>query len=239
MNKTSEFAGLLLVLALLPAAAQAAFVTTNQADMNTIFSQASFGPNTIDVRFQPTISIANPALLNITTLADLNALFSLMPVPAPGINMYFVDTVTVCSVPSPSPTIDGCATINGNSMVVASLAAADPAIFNGVTAGSILNSHELAHNLGLPHNSECNPPISMPPNLMDCQLAGFDLTGAQVTAILANTSVLQTDATGLFVDITPIVIVPLPAALPLLLAGLGMLAGVTRRRTCAPAQQAL
>ena len=235
MNKKSLTILALFVLSITPGSGWAAFVTTNQADMNTIYSQASFGPNAIDVRFQPTISIANPSLLNINTLADLNALFSLMPVAPPGINMYFVDTVTVCSVPSPSPTIDGCATINGNSMVVASLAAADPAIFNGVTAGAILNSHELAHNLGLPHNNECNPPISMPPNLMDCQLASFDLTGAQVTAILANTNALQMDATGLFVDITPIVIVPLPAALPLMLTGLGMLAGVTRRRTSAPA----
>lgn len=229
MNKKNLAVLALFVLSITPGLSRAAFVTTNQADMNTIFSQASFGPNTIDVRFQPTISIANPSLLNINTLADLNALFSLMPVAPPGINMYFVDTVTVCSVPSPSPTIDGCATINGNSMVVASLAAADPAIFNGVTAGAILNAHELGHNLGLPHNSECNPPISTPPNLMDCQLAGFDLTGAQVTAILANTNVLQMDATGLFVDITPIVIVPLPAALPLLLGGLSLLGLVGRR----------
>ncbi len=231
MNKKNLAVLALFVLSIMPGLSRAAFVTTNQADMNTIFSQASFGPMTIDVRFQPTISIANSSLLNINTLADLNALFSLMPVAPPGINMYFVDTVTVCSVPSPSPTIDGCATINGNNIVVASLAAADPAVFNSVTAGAILNSHELAHNLGLPHNNECNPPISTPPNLMDCQLTGFDLTAQQVTAILGNpnANALQMDAAGLFVDITPIVIVPLPASLPLLLGGLSLLGLVGRR----------
>lgn len=237
MNTKFKAAGFLLALALLPAASHAAFVTTNQADMKVIFSQSSFGSNPIDVRFQPTVTITNTSLLNIDSIGKLNTLFGLSPVSAPGINMFFVDTVSVCSVPSPSPSIDGCATINGNDIVVASTAAADTTMFGGVTAGAILNAHEVGHNLGLNHNNECSPPTSNPANLMDCQLMGFDLISGQVTAILMNTGVLQSGPGGLFVDITPVLIVPvpLPGALPLMLAGLGVLAGVTRRRTSAPA----
>lgn len=229
MNKKPLAILTLFVLSIAPSLSWAAFVTTNQADMNTIFSQASFGPNTVDIRFQPTVTITNGSLLNINSLAKLTTLFGLSPVASPGINMFFVDSVSVCNLPDPAPGISGCATINGNDIVVASNAAANPTMIGGVTAGALLNGHELAHNLGLSHTSECTP--SNPANLMDCQLLGFALTGSQVTTILAS-GLLQTDPTGLYVDITPVLIVPipLPAALPLMLGALGLL-GLARGRS--------
>ncbi len=195
---------LLVILApLAPATSWAATVTTNQAGMNAIYSQPSFGVNTIDIRFNPTVFIANSSLLDITTLAELNTLFGLSPASSPGINMFFVDTVSVCTLPDPTPSITGCATINGNDIVVESAVAAG-------SSGALLNSHELGHNLGLPHTTECA--MSFPDNLMDCQLLGSDLTSGptgQVNTILAS-SLIQTDPGGKFVSITPVLIVPIP-----------------------------
>ena len=117
--------------------------------------------------------------------------------------------------------ITGCATINGNDIVVESAIAGGP-------SGALLNGHELAHNLGLPHTGECA--MSFPDNLMDCQLLGFDLTGGQVATILAS-SLIQTDPGGKFVSITPVLIVaiPVPAAVWLFGSALGLLGWIRRQ----------
>lgn len=222
--------GCSVLVLLWPVIGWSAFVTTNQSDMNQIFSQPSFAGTPIDIRFQPTVTISNGSLLSIDNLAELSTLFALSPVPPPGINMFFVDAVNVCNIPDPLPIIVGCADIGGNAMVVASNAAADTAPVNTigtvVTGGAILNAHELAHNLGLSHTAECTP--SMPPNLMDCQLLGAELTVGQVQTILAS-GLLQTGPMGLFVDITPIVIVPIPAAASLFGSALCLLGWLRHR----------
>ncbi|RMF96559.1 MAG: hypothetical protein D6727_07680 [Gammaproteobacteria bacterium] len=235
MRLQSPWAVPLIALALASRLAAAAFVTTNQAEMSQIYGQPVFATTPIDVRFQPVVTIVAPGLLNITTLAELNALFGLSPVNAPGINMFFVDSVSVCNTPTPAPGIQGCATINGNDIVVESVAAADPLPLAGpvgsLSAGAALNAHELAHNLGLPHIPECAP--SVPPNLMDCLLTGYELTAAQAATVLANSSVLQSDPSGLFVSITPILILPIPAPPALLLFGSALMLGWLSRRRAA------
>jgi hypothetical protein len=135
--------------------------------------------------------------------------------------MFFVDTVSACNLPDPTPAITGCATINGNDIVVESAIAGGP-------SGDLLNSHELAHNLGLPHTGECA--MSFPDNLMDCQLLGSDLTSGQVSTILAS-SLIQTDVGGKFVSITPVLIVtiPVPAAVWLFGSALGLLGWLRRQ----------
>lgn len=225
----------LIVLAIASSPAHAAFVTTNQAEMNQIYAQPVFAPTPIDIRFQPTVTIVAPGLLNITTLAELNTLFGLSPVNAPGVNLFFVDSVSVCNTPTPAPAILGCAAINGNDIVVESVAAADPLPLAGpmgnLSAGAALNAHELAHNLGLLHTPECA--LSQPANLMDCVLTGYELTAAQAATVLANSSVLQSDPSGLFVSITPVLILPIPAPPALLLFGSALLLGWLSRRRAA------
>ena len=72
--------------------------------------------------------------------------------------------------------------------------------------------------------------MSFPDNLMDCQLLGSDLTGGQVSTILAS-SLIQTDVGGKFVSITPVLIVaiPVPAAVWLFGSALGLLGWIRRQ----------
>jgi hypothetical protein len=96
---------------------------------------------------------------------------------------------------------------------------------SGVTLGSVLIAHEIAHNLGLDHVS---PP---PPNLMNPTLKGdFSLTAEQVQAILAS-PLLQADGSQLFITLTPIAVVPEPATIYFAwVAALGLAASAARRR---------
>ena len=47
--------------------ARAAFVTTNEAGLDSVFSQGSFGSNDIDIRFNPTVTFSNGSLLKPVT----------------------------------------------------------------------------------------------------------------------------------------------------------------------------
>jgi len=210
----------LLVLLLSPTSAWAAFVTTNESEMDAVFSQDSFGLNKIDIVFNSTITIQNSSLLNIDSEDKINQLFHGLNtgVTWPTVNLFFVDTISYCSGYNTS--IIGCASFPGNDIVVESAYAAG-------SKGAELLAHELGHNLGLGHNV---PEL----NLMHGTInENTDLTAAQVVTILGSGLVqnIPSDGDLYRIEITPILIaaVPLPGALVLLLSGLSFF-GIASRR---------
>lgn len=215
-------AALLVAALLTPAASWAAFVTIDNAGMDAVFAQPNFLPNPVDIRFNPTITIGSAGLLNISSAADLAALFALAPAASPTVNMFFVDSVDYCSG-TYNVSLVGCADLPGNRFVVESVMAANP------TYGTELMAHELGHNLFLAHCTECA-------NLMNTTLNGnTHLTPTQVAGVLASPLVHLLGSGPLaqrWIDITPVLIsaVPLPAALPLAFSAFGLLAIIGGKR---------
>ena len=189
-------------------AAQAAFITTNEAQLDAIFSQASFGNTPIDIRIGAPTEIVAPSLLDITTNAEVSSLFGMHVGAANVVNFYFIDTISACGG-SMNPNIVGCGETPGNDFVVESTFAAG-------AFGAELLAHELGHNLGLPH---MNGNI-----LMDPFLNGFTTITAPEVATIFNSPLVQQDTSGFWIQINPVLIVaqasvpmPTPSTLALLL----------------------
>ena len=206
------------------ASAQAGHITIDAAGMNAIFSQASFDDTPISIRFNAPVQIVAPQLLVINTLADLQALYSLAPDPAPTVDAFFVDQLNACGnvEPTISGHYNGCAQFPGNFLVEDSTVAE-------VFAAELM-AHELGHNLDLGH---------YPLGVMSPMLGfggGFDLFDFQVATILQS-PLVQTDSTGQrFIEITPIAIVgtPEPSTLLLLSAALVALLIINKKNRWVP-----
>jgi len=190
---------------------QAAFITTNEAALDSIFSQTNFGNMPIDIRIGAATELVFPSLLDITTDAEITSLFGMHVGLASVVNFYFVDTIDACG--GVNPAIVGCGELPGNDFVVESTFAA------GGFGGELL-AHELGHNLGLGHlNGNF---------LMNPFLNGFiDLTVGEV-ATIHNSPLVKTDGQRFWIDINPVLIVarasrpiPEPSTLLLLLLSLG------------------
>jgi hypothetical protein len=202
-----------LAILLSTAICEAAMVTIDEAGINAIFSQPSFGDTPISIRFNPVVDIVAPDLLVIDNLTELQALYALAPDPAPTVVAFFVDLIKVCGIVEEVNAGDwnGCAQLPGRTMVLDSSAAA-------LNPANLL-AHELGHNLGLEHSGNglmsFFPPFAPP-----------DLSEDQVATILQS-PVVQTDATTgeRFIQITPVEIVDAPEPSPVLLlsAALGAL----------------
>lgn len=218
---------------LLVSLSQAAYVTIDEAGMDAVFSQASFGRNTVDIRIGATTELVRPDLLNINTDAQIDILFGLHVGPAKAVNFYFIDTIQdSCGVVGAG--VIGCGELPGNSFLVESAFADDSSIPGGgnISVGVQLLSHELGHNLGLSHRSG--------PDLMNPFINGFgDLDAAEVASILAS-ALVQTDPLNgqRFILIDPVLIVatgtpppgvPEPASVLLVMFGLLAL-GAKRRK---------
>ncbi len=215
MNKLNRYlVSMLLVLLLSPITTWAAYVTTNEAELDVVFAQAD-----IDIRFNQITTIYDASLLDIDTEAKRVALWNSAPFSAPGVNMFFVDSVDYCGGYNVS--IVGCGSYPGNVVAVESSTAAGG-------YGAELLAHELGHNLGLGHLSG--------DNLMDPYLNGYtDLTASQIATILAS-PLIQFDGSQAYLEINPILIasaVPLPGAFWLMLSALSAMGFAGRKRRLA------
>jgi hypothetical protein len=213
--------------------AWAGFVTTHEADLDKIFSQSAFGARTIDIRFNPTITVSEPSLLTINTETDLERLFALGGNSPTTVDLFFVDSINECGGEVLPPAI-GCSQQPGTRSAVESKFAALAGSPGTIGLGATLIAHELAHPLGLVH-------VAPPPfNLMNPSLSGnTTLTADQVDTILGipghpGSPLVQIDQNGQrFISITPFAIVPEPATMLFALAGGAWLLQRARRRPAA------
>ena len=209
---------------LLAPLSQAAYVTINEVGMDAVFSQASFGNNTVDIRIGAVTQLVRPDLLDIGMDAQIDTLFGLHVGAANVVNFYFIDTIhDSCGVAGAG--VIGCGESPGNDFLVESVFADNSSTpGDGITTvGVQLLSHELGHNLGLGHNNGNF--------LMNPFINGFaTLTEAEVAIILGSVLV-QMDVTGQrFILINPVLIVaeqtdppngvPEPSSMVLAMAGL-------------------
>jgi hypothetical protein len=196
----------------LPSVGTAAYITTNEAEMDATFSQ---GTLSIDIRFNPTQYINDASYLVIDSVLELSTFTAQIQLEAsPIVNMAFIDTLNVCG--STLANFGGCAALPGNWIVMDSSQAGA-----GGGYGGNLNSHELGHNLGLTHTAIIG-------RLMDPTITGTLLTAAEIATILAS-PLIQTDGGGDFISITPILVIPEPTSLTLLVLGLVVLSRTGRR----------
>ncbi|WP_440877190.1 PEP-CTERM sorting domain-containing protein [Thalassotalea sp. PLHSN55] len=210
----------LSVSLLITATSQAAFITTNEASLDAIFSQASFGNMPIDIRIGAATELVFPDLLDIDTNAEIATLFAQHVGLATVVNFYFVDTISACG--GINPAIVGCGEFPGNDFVVESSFAASG-------FGGELLAHELGHNLGLPHINGAF--------LMDPALNGQTLITDNEVNIIRNSPLVQTDGQFFWVDINPVLIVreaiqsvPEPSTLVLFLLSGGLLFSMGKKR---------
>jgi len=211
-----------------------------EAHLDAIFSQASFGSNTIDIRFNPGQTIYN-ADWRVVDVSD-DGVFSGLTQAAGlrrslTIPLFYVDAYT--NAGAATNTV-GLAWINAGGVTVKADFQADlllkpyeqlpcgpelshirgcyipsPAvgpveIANHAWRAASVVAHELVHNLGLFH-------LESGPNLMNATLrdpANYTLNTVQVSTILQSRFV-QTDAWGQrFISITPFAVLSAPAATP-------------------------
>lgn len=225
-----SFKSLLAIAALLIApVTQAAYVTINEAGMDGVFSQASFGQTPIDIRIGAVTQFVRPTLLDISSDAEIDQVFNLHVGDKNIVNFYFVDTISACGLIDAG--IIGCGELPGNNFVVESDWAANTAIPPGgnITTGVNILAHELGHNLGLSHR--------FGNNLMNGFVTGFqDLNFAEVADIRVS-PLVQHDANGFFIMINPVLIVaaatavPEPSTIFLVLVGLVAVGSWTRVRS--------
>lgn len=198
------------------ASAMAGFITLNEASMDSIFSQASFGANSIDIRFNAPLTLVKPSLLSVDNWFEFDELKTLAAPGSKTVSMFFADNISWCG--DNGPNYVGCAATPGQVLVLKSSTAANASL------GGVLAAHELAHNLGLEH-------VGSSGNLLNPVLTGSSfLSQAQVSSLLSS-PLIQFDGAQRFIAITPIALVaqvPEPASWAML--GLGVLALGWRRR---------
>jgi hypothetical protein len=205
--------------------ASAGYVTTFESGMDAIFSQTSFGSNTIDIRFNPTMTVVDANLVSLDSNQEFDSLSVLRGGLASNIvSIFFIDSIPFCGAPGNN--IIGCGN-SGNLIALKSSAAADPRI------GANLMAHELGHNLDLDHLNGSNNNL-MNPNINSFSLTtGSFLNSSQVATIFAtrpgpgnvlNNQIIQRDDDGYFISITPFAVVSaVPEPQTWLMMGLGLL----------------
>ena len=107
--------------------AKAGAITIDEAGVNAIFSQESFGDTPVSIRFDAPQTIVAPQFLVLHTIEDLQKLYSLVPNVAPTVVVFFVDTIWACDTVdlSSDGRYFGCANKPGNYQVLNSTKAAE------------------------------------------------------------------------------------------------------------------
>lgn len=221
LSLTAIKAALAGVLVLGASTAMSAVITTNEAALDSIFSQTSFGSKSIDVRFTASQTLFDTNLLSIDSQEEWNQLALFSGNSAfPVINMFFVDAVAWCGGPT-SNTI-GCASQPGTRLMLDS-------DWTSGTNGGALAAHELAHNLGLGHLTGVNT------NLMNEALSGNTFLSTTQASTILGSNLIRFDGTQRYITVTPILVaasiapVPEPETWAMMLAGLIGVAGWVRR----------
>ena len=212
--------------------AQASTVTLFDAEVDAIFSQASFGATPIDIRYSPIQTLVRPDLASIDSSTDWSNLINLTN-SVPSVSAYYVSSINWCGTYQ----VDyiGCAQVGGHDFAL-------EAGWAGSVFGPSLFGHELAHNFGLRHTTEglLKPSISLSTGLTTSEVATmFDYGSRSWDSQQAR---IQGDAqSGYYIDVIPVRVVasqpasntgtvtpvPLPTAGLFLLAAFGAL-GATR-----------
>lgn len=240
-NLSAPLLGLTLAALCYTGPALAAYVTTQEASLDYIFSHSELAATPIDIRIRPTIQYVAPDLLDMNTGAEFetmrNEFFGL---PLNIIRIFYADSITWCGGNKPNG-LDGCG--NSTMLVLESDAAARIGNVQSdeiVTDGGALIAHELGHVLGLVHigNNVGGPGQSLD-NLMNPSIgrSKINLLSSQVALLFADQQgAVQQDANGFFIELQPVLIaasvanVPLPAPLLLLLGALVPLGLFGRKR---------
>ncbi|CAD77238.1 MAG TPA: PEP-CTERM sorting domain-containing protein [Rhodopirellula baltica] len=201
--------------------ASAAVVTTQEAGVDLIFRQESFGSSPIDIRFGEIVTIADSGLLNFDSEADYFSLFDYARDTVGDLNshlnVFYTDQISWCGGDIPAAV--GCGAVNGPVLIVESDFAAG-------AFGAELIAHEIGHNLNLGHTGG--------EGLMGPRLNNdTTLTAGEVETIFESRFV-QADLDGSrFIQVTPYLIqasaVPEPGAAGMLVAGLAAGMGWRRR----------
>lgn len=191
---------------------EAAYATTNVAELNDIYGVENFPIGaSIELRFSPVRE--RIGLLGIDSREDLVTVIALGTAEPPVINLIFVDTINWCGYYLPG--IVGCTSSRGNTIVLESEAAAS-------SMGTELLAHELGHLLDLRH-------VDGAPNLMNPSLNGdTSLTPDQIATINDSRFVQGLDPDR-FIRFNPIVVVPESSAAACLLLSVFLF---TKRRRC-------
>lgn len=211
-----------LLLVGCPGSVQGAFITIDEAGMDAIYSQTSFGNSPVDIRLGAAIEHVAPSLLSVDSASAWSMLTSAHYGAANVVNFWFLNDITWCG--NNFIFYVGCGETPGNDFAVESNYA--DSLFNAE-----LLAHELGHNLGLGHNSGSD-------NLMDAFLnGGKDLSNTEVATIMSS-PLVQFDSTGFFIEVLPVLVVAIatqvstpPVTLLLLMSCL--LVWVRRRRSVA------
>jgi PEP-CTERM motif len=206
------------LLLLTPVASVAGYVTTNEAGVDAIYSQAGFDGNGVDIFFDVPLVLNRPDLLVLDSAAKLNALRdATTSLKRPTINMYFVDTITFCGF---DDSFSGCASLGGNFIAIDSgYARTNP---NGANAVA----HELGHSLGLDHFGGARDGN----NLMNAVVSASSvLTAGQITTIMASTLLLTEPSGRKFVTVSPVAVIPEPSTAAMWLLGAAALAIAKRK----------